>query len=368
VNDPRLIKMAQLLARHSLELKRKDLLVIRTTPLAAPLVLEVMREALKAGAYPYLRAEIEGTQEIFLKEAAAELLDFLNPVDVQEMEHVDAILSILAPFNNKALSGVEPSCLCRWQKTRDPLFKRHLERDATGQLRWNVTLFPTHASAQEAGMSLADYCEFAFAAMHLEEEDPTAYWLRFRAEQEHLVQRLSRGREIRVLGRGTDLSVRIEGRTWINSYGRHNIPDGEVYTGPLEASARGHILFTFPTIYQQREVEGVRLVFEDGKCVKAEANRGQDFLLENLDLDLGARYLGEFAFGNNDGIRQFSKDLLFDEKIGGTMHIALGASYPQTGGQNVSAIHWDMVCDLREESEVRLDGEVIQRNGKWLSS
>ncbi len=366
MNDPRLKKMAQLLTTHSLDLKKGDLLVIRTTPLATPLVLELVREALRAGAYPYLRVELEGAQEVFLKEAPPEALDFLNPVDSLEIERVDAALTVLAPFNTKGLSGVEPGRQARWQKTRGPLMRRHMERDGAGSVRWNVTAYPTQASAQDAGMSLADYSDFVFSAMHLEEENPNAFWLDFQQRQERIVQHLAKGREIRVLGRGTDLTLRVDGRTWMNSHGRRNMPDGEVFTGPLESSARGHILFSFPAIYQQREVEGVRLVFEEGHCVKAEASKEQDFLLQTLAIDDGAKYLGEVAFGNNFGIQRFTKDILFDEKIGGTLHLALGASYPSTGGRNVSAIHWDMICDLREESEIRLDGEVIQRNAKWL--
>ena len=366
MNDPRLKKMAQLLMTHSLDLKKGDLLVIRTTPLATPLVLELVREALRAGAYPYLRVDLEGAQEVFLKEAPPEVLDFLNPVDSLEMERVDALLTVLAPFNTKGLSGVEPARLARWQKTRGPLMRRHMERDSTGSVRWNVTAYPTQASAQDAGMSLADFSDFVFAAMHLEEENPSSFWLGFQQRQERIVQRLAKGREIRVLGRGTDFTVRVDGRTWMNSHGRKNMPDGEVFTGPVESSARGHILFSFPAIYQQREVEGVRLVFEGGRCVKAEASKEQDFLLQTLEIDDGAKYLGEVAFGNNFGIQRFTKDILFDEKIGGTLHLALGASYPSTGGRNVSAIHWDMICDLREESEIRMDGEVIQRNAEWL--
>ena len=365
VNDPRLGKLAKLLVEYCLAVQPQDLFVIRTSPLATPLVQELVRYALRAGAYPYCRVELEGLQEIFFHEATEELLHFLSPLDLFEIENVNAWLSLLAPFNTKALAGSDPARQIAWQKTRYPITKRYMERDGDGTLRWSVALYPNQANAQDAGMSLADYTEFVFSAVHLDEEDPSLYWVNFSKEQARLSEALAKGSEIRILGPGTDLTVRVQGRKWINSDGHKNMPDGEIFTAPLETSANGHVFFSFPAIYQSREFEGVRLLFRDGEVIKAEARTGEDFLEKILQIDNGARRIGEFAFGTNFGIQQFTKDILFDEKIGGTLHLALGHAIGSTGGTNVSAIHWDMICDLRQDAEVRLDGEVIQRNAQW---
>ena len=365
MNDPRLGKLAKLLVEYCLAVQPQDLFVIRTSPLATPLVQELVRYALRAGAYPYCRVELEGLQEIFFHEATEELLHFLSPLDLFEIENVNAWLSLLAPFNTKALAGSDPARQIAWQKTRYPITKRYMERDGDGTLRWSVALYPNQANAQDAGMSLADYTEFVFSAVHLDEEDPSLYWVNFSKEQARLSEALAKGSEIRILGPGTDLTVRVQGRKWINSDGHKNMPDGEIFTAPLETSANGHVFFSFPAIYQSREFEGVRLLFRDGEVIKAEARTGEDFLEKILQIDNGARRIGEFAFGTNFGIQQFTKDILFDEKIGGTLHLALGHAIGSTGGTNVSAIHWDMICDLRQDAEVRLDGEVIQRNAQW---
>lgn len=366
LKDERLKKFAHLLLERCLSLKKGDLFLIRTTPLAVPLVQEVYRYALKLGAYPFIRAELEGLKGIFLKEAPEEVLTFLSPFDLAEQEKANTILTIDAPYNTKELTGVPSERQVSWQKARTPLSKVFMERDGTGDLRWCLTRYPNNAHAQDAGMSLEEYAEFVFSSLHLDEEDPIAYWEKVSKEQSRLISVLEKGREIRVLGKGTDLTLRTEGRRWINADGRKNMPDGEIYTAPHEHSANGCILFSFPAIYQGREVEGVRLVFQEGKAVKAEAQKGEEYLKRVLDIDEGARYIGEFAFGTNYSIQKFTRDILFDEKIGGTLHTALGSAYPSTGGVNFSAIHWDMICDLRTESEVRLDGEVIQRDSHWL--
>ncbi|MGB9834061.1 MAG: aminopeptidase [bacterium] len=366
LKDEKLRKFAQLLVERCLSLEKGDMVLIRTTPLALPLVKEVYRTALKKGAYPFIRAELEGLKEIFLKDAPEEVLTFLSPFDLREQEKVNAILTIDAPYNTKELTGVAPERQVAWQKARTPLSKIFMERDGRGDLHWCITRYPNNAHAQDAGMSLEDYADFVFSSLHLDEEDPIAYWDGVSKDQARLISILEKGKEIRVLGRGTDLTLQVEGRKWINADGRKNMPDGEIYTAPLEQSANGYILFSFPAIYQGREVEGVRLVFQEGKVIKAEAQKGEEYLQRVLNIDEGASYIGEFAFGTNYGIQKFTRDILFDEKIGGTLHIALGSAYPSTGGRNFSAIHWDMICDLREDSEIRLDGEVIQRDSHWL--
>ncbi len=231
-------------------------------------------------------------------------------------------------------------------------------------MRWCLTLFPTNAYAQDAAMSLTDYEDFVFGAGLLDQDDPSAAWEGVRQEQQRIADFLGQHNEIHIVAPGTDITYRAGGRTWINAYGDANFPDGEVFTGPLEDSANGTVRFTYPAIYNTREVEDVHLTFRDGKCIESSAARGLDYLNTMLDMDTGARFLGEVAFGLNYGIQQFTRNILFDEKIGGTMHMALGLSIPETGGQNQSALHWDMICDLRE-GRVFADGQLCYEAGRF---
>ena len=240
-----------------------------------------------------------------------------------------------------------------------------MDRSASGELRRCLTLFPTQAHAQDADMSLVDYENFVFESCLLDQSDPAEAWRGVRTKQQHIVDYLMAHDTIHIVAPGTDITYRVRGRTWLNSDGKRNFPSGEVFTGPIEDSVEGHVRFTYPAIYNGREVEDVRLSFSRGKVVEASASRGQEFLLAMLETDLGARHLGEVAFGLNYGIRRFTRNILFDEKIGGTMHMALGRSYPDSGGKNQSAIHWDLICDLRD-GEVTADGEVCYRAGKFL--
>jgi aminopeptidase len=239
-------------------------------------------------------------------------------------------------------------------------------RSATGEMRWCSTLFPTHALAQEADMSLPEYEEFVYRAMFLDQPDPIAAWQAFSMDQQKKADLLEQVETLRFVAEGTDLTVRVGGRKWMNSDGKRNFPSGEVFTGPIEDSANGTIRFTFPSLRGGREVDEARLSFRNGRVVEATAARGEDAMLRELDTDEGARYLGEVAIGNNYGIQRYTKNTLFDEKIGGTCHFALGKSYAETGGTNVSAIHWDLVCDLRQGGEVIADGKTIHRDGQWV--
>lgn len=251
------------------------------------------------------------------------------------------------------------------QEGRQPLLRRSMERTARGDYRWCGTLFPTQAHAQDAGMSLADYEDFVFGAGLLDLEDPAEGWRTVQAEQQHIVDFLSQHDEIRIIVPDTDLTYRVGGRTWISSHGTHNFPDGEVFTGPIEDSVNGTIRFSYPAVYHANDVEDVRLTFKDGKVVDASARRGEAFLHSMLDMDAGGRYVGEVAFGLNYNITRFTRNLLFDEKIGGTMHLALGASYPETGGQNQSALHWDIVSDLHQ-GQVYADGKLCYEGGRFI--
>ena len=241
-----------------------------------------------------------------------------------------------------------------------------LERISKGELRWCGTQFPTQSSAQAAEVSLADYEDFLFNDCAIDVEDPVAHWGELHASQDRIITFLSQCKTLRVKAADTDLQLSVDGRNWINCSGHENFPDGEIFTAPLEDYVRGTIRFSYPAVYQNREVEDLRLTFENGQVIRAEAGKGLDFLKAMLETDDGARAVGEFAFGTNPGITQFTRNTLFDEKIGGTVHLALGASLPESGGKNVSALHWDMVCDLRQSGEVFADGELIYQNGRFL--
>jgi aminopeptidase len=240
-----------------------------------------------------------------------------------------------------------------------------MQRQASGALRWTLTQVPTAASAQDAGMSLTEYEDFVYSAGRIDARDPVAYWQKFSKEQQRLVDYLKGKDKVEVKGDNVDLMLSIKGRTFINADGKKNFPDGEIFTGPVEDSVNGWIRFTYPAIYRSREVEDVRIEFENGKVVNATASRGQDYLTATLDTDKGARYLGEFAIGTNEGVKLFTRNILFDEKIGGTMHVAFGAGYPDTGSHNESSVHWDMICDMRSGGEIYVDGKLFYKNGKF---
>ncbi|HEY8393850.1 MAG TPA: aminopeptidase [Thermaerobacter sp.] len=363
--DPRIAKLADVLVNYSLGLEPGDHFLIMGTDLAAPLVREVYRAALRAGAHPQALVQVEGLSEIFFKEASEEQLRTITPLQRVAYEEYANSLVIEAPHNVKGLSGVDPRRMAIAQEARRELSAKLMARIGQGG-KYCVTLFPTHALAQEAGMSLADYSEFVFEACRLNEDDPVAAWREVSQRQQRIASFLNNVRELRVVSEDTDLTLSVAGRTWMNADGHVNFPDGEVFTGPVEDSVNGHIRFSFPGIFQGREIEDIRLRFENGRVVAAEANRGQDLLEALLGTDEGARYVGEFAIGTNDRIRRFTRNLLFDEKIGGTIHLALGASYPMTGGRNQSAIHWDMICDMRQGGQIYADGELIYSNGKFL--
>jgi aminopeptidase len=366
VTDPRLTRLAQVLVRYSLDLKPGQLVRIDGPALAAPLIAAAYREALAAGAHVYTSVGVDGLQETFLKQATDEQLRFVSPVSAFEVEKLDAQLGIWAHYNTRALTGVDPKRQAARREATRELSRRFLERAGAGELKWVGTQYPTQADAQDAEMSLAEYEDFVFGAGLLDHPDPVASWKKVREEQDRIVALLERKDELRLSGPMIDLTVRAGGRRWINAAGEHNFPDGEVFTGPAETATAGRVTFSFPAIYGGREVDGITLIFKEGRVVEASAKKGEDLLRAMLDLDAGARVLGEFAFGTNYGITRFTRNILFDEKIGGTVHMALGAAYPETGGTNQSGLHWDMICDLRTDSEVSADGEVIYRNGKFL--
>jgi len=366
VADPRVERLADVVVSYSTGVGPGDLVVIDSTPLGAPIVRETYRRVLAAGGHPEVRIAVDGVVEALLENGTDAQLEWLSPARLEEVERADVRIRFESDENTRALTGVDPARQAVLHRARRPLGDRVMQRAAAGELRWLVSAFPTQAAAQDAGMSLAEYEDFVFRAGFLDHDDPVGAWRAFGERLDRLSEWLAGKDELRIVADGTDLRLRVGGRRWIASCGKENFPDGEVFTGPLETSVEGDVRFTFPAAFQGRLVEDVRLRFEDGEVVAASASRGEQFLQEMLALDDGARRVGEFAFGMNDAIAEPTLNTLFDEKIGGTTHLALGKSYVETGGKNHSALHWDLVCDLRQGSEVHADGELVYRDGRFL--
>lgn len=366
MTDPRLEKLASVLVNYSLKIRPGDRLSIEAPDVAAPLVRAVYREALRAGALEVIPSiRLAGLGEILLKEANEEQLVHISEHDRYVGEYFDAVLTIWAEENTRARSRIDPTRIAKRNEARAELMKRSLERIASGKARWCGTLFPTHGHAQDARMSLSEYEDFVYGAGLLEQEHPVAAWRKIAEEQQRIAEYLERHDEIHIVAPETDITYRAGGRKWINCAGTENFPDGEVFTGPIENSVNGTVYFRYPSLYHGNEVVGIRLTFKGGKVIESSAERGQDFLNAMLDMDAGSRTLGEAAFGLNYQIQEATGDTLFDEKIGGTMHMALGASLPESGGINDSALHWDLVCDLHE-GKVYADGELCYENGHFL--
>lgn len=360
-------KLAQVLLDHSVKARPGDWVTISGTSLAEPLVRALYRQTLRVGAHPSVILTFPEWEEIFYAEASEEQLDYVPPLRWTAVEKADCHISILSEANTRALSSADPGRQARRKAAERQLMERYLERSASGEYRWCVTLYPTPAFAQDADMGQLEFENFVHRACLLDQDDPVAAWQAVSRRQAALVERLTGADEIHLLGRGTDLRLSVKDRTWLNADGTHNFPDGEVFTGPVEASVEGRIRFTYPAAHFGREVEGVELVFDGGRVVEARAGKNEAFLQSMLDTDEGARHVGEFSFGANPGIQRFIKNTLFDEKIGGTVHLALGSSYPETGGVNQSAVHWDMVCDLREGGKVYVDGELFAEDGRFVA-
>jgi aminopeptidase len=352
-------RFAALLCDWCLEVQAEQQVLVRSTTQAAPLLLAVQRALLERGAWPVLRPELAGQQEGFYAAARDHHLDTVPTSERATVEAVDAFLSIQAPFNTRSLADVDPGKQARMRKAGRELQEIRLAK------RWAISLWPTPAQAQEAGMSDAAFAAFVERALFLDRDDPTKAWGELRDFQQRLIDQLEPATEIRIQAEGTDLTLNVQGRGWVNSDGRRNMPSGEVFTGPLEDSATGTIRFTVPSSPGGVEVENVELRFEQGEVVEATAGKGQAYLDATLATDPGAKRLGELGIGTNFGIDRASGMILLDEKIGGTVHVALGRSYPETGGVNESAVHWDLICDLRDGGTLEADGKVLQRDGEF---
>lgn len=353
-------RFADLLTGYCLDVQPGQEVVVRSTALAEPLLFECQRAILERDAWPSLRVELPGATAAFYRHARERQLDAFSEVAFAEARKAHAQLGIQAPENTRALTGIDPERLARAARARKPL------REQTMRRRWCSTLWPTQASAQQAGMNLADFEAFVQRALFLDQPDPVRSWGELRAFQAGLIERLAGVAELRIEAPGTDVTLGVKGRTWVNSDGKRNMPSGEVFTGPHETSATGRVHFGVPSSPAGVDVAGVDLEFRDGLVVAAGAERGEEYLQRALATDDGARRLGEIGIGTNFGIDRAIGATLFDEKIGGTVHLALGRSYPETGAKNESALHWDLICDLRGGGRLSADGETVMLDGRFV--
>lgn len=374
MRDPRIEKLADVLVNYSVKVKKGDLVAIRGGPESMPGVRAVYEAVLRAGGNPFWQPMSEELEDVFFETASDEQLAYLSPLMTHLVETIDVRISFWAETNTKRKSRVDSGKLAKFSAANAPLMGRFMERSASGKLRWVGTQYPTNASAQDAEMSLDQYEDFVFRAGLLHLPDPASAWRQISERQQRLADWLNTKKSVRFqapppegTSEATDLTVSVEGSTWINCAGDSNFPDGEVFAGPRGVD--GVVHYTFPGVYQGREVEGIRLKFKAGRVVEASAKKNEDFLIKMLDQDAGARVLGEIAIGTNYAIQEFSKNTLFDEKIGGTFHAAVGAGYPESGSNNKSGLHWDMVCDLRPRcgggsgGTISADGEVFHKDG-----
>src|SRR4030043_395797 len=362
--DKRVEKLANLCVRYSVNVKPKEKVVIRGSTQSAPLMTEIYRECLLADAYPWIIPSLYADYTFF-KHAKEHQLKFVSPFDKFIYENMDVNIALLAEPNPRRLSNITPSLIKTFQASRKELSEIFSDRVTEGKLRWTLLPYPISDGAQEAAMSMTEYEDFVYKSCLIDRKDPIAEWKKIRKEQEKICNTLNKASKIHLTGEDTDLTFNVKGRKWINCCGEKNMPDGEVFTAPVENSVNGTIRFTYPGIYMGREVEDITLAFKKGKVTKATAAKGEDLLKEILKID-GASRLGEAAIGTNYGITKFTKNMLFDEKIGGTVHMALGNGYTDAGSTNKSAIHWDILKDMRKNAEISADGKPFYKNGKFL--
>ncbi|MHA1110969.1 MAG: aminopeptidase [Promethearchaeota archaeon] len=362
-------KLAKLVVNYAVDVKPGDKVVLAGAVDAIDLFQAIYAEVIKAGAHILEKdLAIPGNGEIFFKHATEEQLKFVNPLSTQASEILDKYISIFSSTNRKGLANIDQEKMMMVQKANSHLQQKLMERTAKGEVMWNLCPYPSPAFAQEGNMGTLEYKEFVYKALALDKPDPVAYWKEVEKKHESVIAILEKGKTYRVVGEDTDISMNIEGRKWMNSCGHRNLPDGEVHSSPHEDSVNGTIRFTYPGIRSGKEIENIWLKFKDGKVVEHDASKGKEYLDKVLELENADR-LGEIAVGTNYGITKFTKNMLFDEKMGGTIHFALGSGYPQTGSKNVSNIHWDILKDMKsDESVIYVDGKEIYRAGKWLIS
>jgi aminopeptidase len=359
LHDDAIARWADLLVDYCLRVQRGETIVISSELEARPLVEAASKAVILRGAHPLVRLEVPGLHEFFLEHADDAQMAHVPPSAIAEAQSIDARIRIAAETDTHSMSRVDPRRQAAFERAREPI------RRAVRQKRWVLTQYPTAAYAEDAGMTLADYEAFVRSALFLDRDDPGAAWMELGRRQAGLVAFMSQVRTIRIEADGTDLTLSVAGRAWINSDGRRNMPSGEIFTGPIEDSASGRLRCGFPVCRDGRKLVGIALEFRHGEVVAARADDGEDYLRAMLDMDPGARKLGELGLGLNTGIDRFTGSILFDEKIGGTVHLALGQSYPETGGVNASALHWDLIVDTRTRGRIWADDRLVMEDGRW---
>lgn len=364
-------KYAKVLVEHSARVKPGDRILLEGTTTAEPILRELYIQILEKGGHPHLMMTLPGTMpfsqdELYLTYANDAQLDFVPSFYKLAYDQFEGRIRMHSATNTKGTTNIDPLKIQRRSKATSVITEAQFRRGAEGVFKWVTTLYPTEAYAQDAGMSLTEYEDFVFNAVHANEEDPIAFWQSVKEKQQAAVDFMKDKSQVILRGPNVELTLSVKGRTFMNSYGTHNMPDGEIYTGPVEDTANGWVKFTYPANYGGTSVEGAELTFSNGRVSVAKAEKNQDFLVKTLDSDAGSRFIGEFAIGTNFDIQQFTGNILFDEKIGGSFHMALGAGYPETGSKNKSSIHWDMICDLRTDSEILVDGELFYKDGQFV--
>ena len=371
MTDSRVQKFAKVLVEHSARIVPGDRVLIEATTAAEPLVRELFVQILEKGGIPHPMVSFPGMvpfiqDDWYLTYANDTQLDFVPTFYKLAYDQFESRIRIHSATNTRATTSIDPVKAQRRSKANSIITETQMRRGGEGKFKWVTTLYPTEAYAQDAGMSLSDYENFVFGAVHAHEDDPIAFWKDTAAGQQKAIDFLAGKDVVTLQGPNVDLTLSIKGRKFNNSTGMYNMPDGEIYTGPVEESVNGWVKFTYPAIYGGVAVEGAELTFNRGRVDRATASKNEEYLVKTLESDQGSRYLGEFAIGTNFDINKFTGNILFDEKIGGTFHMALGAGYPETGSKNKSSIHWDMICDLRTDSEIRVDGELFYKNGQFV--
>jgi aminopeptidase len=372
--DPRVESLARVLVEYSNKIRPGDRVLIEAEPAAEPLVRACFREILEAGGHPHLsislagQATLTGLDDVFLQYANDDQLDYSATFYDLVYENFESRIRIQSLSNTRLLAGVDKERFARRGKATQNVLESQFTRGQTREFRWMTTLFPTQAYAQDSEMSLEEFENFVYRVCHVDDpaSDPIKYWQSVKEEQSRFVEAFNGHEQVEVRGPNCDLKLSIKGRTFLNACGENNMPDGEVFTGPVEDSVEGRVRFSYPSVSGGNEVEGVELVFKEGKVVEAHAEKNQQFLDSMLETDEGARYLGEFAVGLNYGVDRITKNILFDEKIGGSIHMALGAGYPETGSVNKSAIHWDLITDMQDGGEILVDGELFYKDGRFV--
>ncbi len=369
--DQRVTKFAKVLVEHSARVVPGDRFLLEGTTAAEPLLRELYIQMLEKGAHPHLMMTLPGLmpfsqEEMYLTYAKDAQLDFVPTFYKLAYEEFEGRIRVHSATNTRGMTNIDSAKDQRYGKTLSTITAAQFRRGAEGTFKWVTTLFPTDGYAQDANMSLKEYEDFVFGAVHANEDDPVAFWKTVEGKQQSAIDYMKGKSQVVLRGPNVDLTLSVKGRKFMNSFGTFNMPDGEIYTGPIEDSANGWVKFTYPAIVGGTSVEGAEITISNGRVVTAKAEKNEAFLVKTLDIDAGSRYIGEFAIGTNFDIQRFTGNILFDEKIGGSFHMAFGAGYPETGSTNKSAIHWDMICDLRTDSEILVDGELFYKNGQFV--